>query len=68
VRQEVVLQLPGHHEDCVEQLLNLRVSCLGILKDIADKVHMLLLDFGSSPCPFNSDDGANYCINDCHIE
>jgi hypothetical protein len=66
VHQEVVLQLPGHHEDCVEQLLNLQIPYLSVLKDLADKVHMLLLDFGSSPWLFNGDDGADYCISGYH--
>jgi hypothetical protein len=29
--QEVVLELPGPHQDCIKQLLNLRVPCLSIL-------------------------------------
>jgi hypothetical protein len=33
------------HENCVEQLLLLRVPYLSILEDLADKVHWLLLDF-----------------------
>jgi hypothetical protein len=37
MRQEVVLQLLAHHEDCVKQLLYLWVPCLSILKDFTDK-------------------------------
>jgi hypothetical protein len=40
----------------------LRVPCLSILKDLADKVHMLFLDFRHGLLPFNSDDGADNCI------
>jgi hypothetical protein len=43
--QEAVLQLLGRHENCIEQLLHLRVLCLSILEDLANKVHRLLLDF-----------------------
>jgi hypothetical protein len=46
--QEVVLKLPGHHEDSVEQLLDLWVPFLCILQDLADKVQRFLLDFNSS--------------------
>jgi hypothetical protein len=51
--QEVVLELPGHHKDFIEQLLNLRVSCLSIFQDLIDKVHMLLFDFHHGFSPFN---------------
>jgi hypothetical protein len=67
VCQEVWLQLPGRNEDYVEQLLNLRAPCLSILKDLVDKVHMLLLDFVSGLWLFNGGDGANYYINGCLI-
>jgi hypothetical protein len=67
VRQEVVLQLPSHHENCVEQLLHLRVLCLSILEDFADKVHMFLLDLYRGFRPFNDDDCANHGVGGCHI-
>jgi hypothetical protein len=51
----------------MEQLLNLRAPCLSILKDLVDKVHMLLLDFVSGLWLFNGGDGANYYINGCLI-
>jgi hypothetical protein len=38
---------------------------LSILKDLTDKVHMLLLDFHGGFWPFNDNDGANYCIGGC---
>jgi hypothetical protein len=66
VCQELGLQLPGCNEDCIEQLPNLRVPCLSILKDLTDKVHRLLLDFGSGPWSFNGGDGADYYISGCH--
>jgi hypothetical protein len=62
MRQEVVLQLRGHHEDCVEQLLYLWVPCLSILKDLIDKIHRLLLDFHHGLWPFNYDDGTDNCM------
>jgi hypothetical protein len=62
MHQEIMLQLPGHHEDCIEQLLCPRVPCLSILKDLADKIHMLLLDFHRGLWPFNYDDSVDNCI------
>jgi hypothetical protein len=66
--RQVVFQLPNHHEDYIEQLLNLRVPYLRILKDLIDKVHRFLLDYSSSPWPFNGNDGANYRISGYYIE
>jgi hypothetical protein len=54
--QKVVLALSGHHKDCIEQLLNLRVPCLSVLHDLTDKVYMLLFDFYRGFWPFNGDD------------
>jgi hypothetical protein len=65
--QEVVLVLPIHHKDCVEQLLNLRVSCLSILQNLADKVHELLFDFHRGVRPFNNDNGADNCVGSCNV-
>jgi hypothetical protein len=45
VRHEVVIQLPGHHENRIEQLLYLWVSCLSILEDLADKYTGYCLTF-----------------------
>jgi hypothetical protein len=43
--QEVVLELPVCHKDCIEQFLNLSVPCLSILQDLADKVRSCCLTF-----------------------
>jgi hypothetical protein len=56
------------HENCVEQLLHLRVPFLRILKDLADKVHLLLLDFCCGLWPFHNDDCANHGVGSCHIQ
>jgi hypothetical protein len=62
--QEVVLELPDCHKDCAEQLLNLRVPCLSVLQDLADKVHGLLFDFRRGFRPFNGDNYVdNYAMN-----
>jgi hypothetical protein len=60
--QEIVLELHGRHKDCVEQLLNLRVSCLSVLHDLTDKVHRLLFDFRRGFRPFNGDNCADNCV------
>jgi hypothetical protein len=65
--QEVVLELPDHHENCVEQLLSLRVPCLSILQDLTNKIHGLLFDFCGGFWPFNDDNGADYCIGGCNV-
>jgi hypothetical protein len=65
--QEVILELPGHHKDRVEQFLNLRVPYLIILQDLTDKVHMLLLHFHRGFWPFNSDDSAGICVSGRNI-
>jgi hypothetical protein len=36
-----MLELSGHQEDIIEQLLDVRVHCLSIFQDLIDKVHML---------------------------
>jgi hypothetical protein len=68
VYQEVVLQLPTRYENCVEQLLHLRVPCLNILEDLTDKVHCLLLDFYRGFWAFNDDDCADHSVDGCHIQ
>jgi hypothetical protein len=65
--QEVVLELPSLHKDCIEQLLNLSVPYLNILQDITDKVHMLLLDFRRGFWLFNGDDSADNCVGNYNI-
>jgi hypothetical protein len=65
--QEIVLELPGHHKNCVEYLLNLRVPCLSVLRDLADKVHGLLLDFRCGFMPFNDDNCADNCVGSCDV-
>jgi hypothetical protein len=62
-----MLELPGCHEDFIEQLLYLRVPCLCILQDLTDKVYWFLLDFSSSLSPFNDDDGADVGVGGYHI-
>jgi hypothetical protein len=37
-----VLQLPGRHECCVEQLLHLWVSCLSVFENFTNEVYWLL--------------------------
>jgi hypothetical protein len=46
----------------------LRVPCLSILKDLADKVHRLLFDFCGGLWSFNGNDGADYCIGGCNVQ
>jgi hypothetical protein len=65
--QEVVIELPGCHEDYIEQLLNWRAPYLGILQDLADKVHRLLFDFHHSFRPFNDDDCTDNYVSSCNI-
>jgi hypothetical protein len=65
--QEVVLELPGCHKDCIEQLLNLRVPCLSILQDLTNKVHSLLFHFCRGFRAFNSDDCTNNNVGSCNI-
>jgi hypothetical protein len=65
--QELVFELPGRHKDCIEQLLNLRVPCLSVLQDLADKVHMLLFDFRRGFRPFNDDDCTHNDVGSCNI-
>jgi hypothetical protein len=62
-----MLELPGHHKDYIEKLLDLRVPSLSILQDLTNKVHMLLLDFHCGFWPFNDDNCANNCVGDCNI-
>jgi hypothetical protein len=65
--QEVVHEIPGRHEDCVEQLLNCRAPCLSVLQDVTDKVHGLLLDFHCGFKPFNGDNYADNCVGSCNV-
>jgi hypothetical protein len=46
----------------------MRAPCLSILKDLADKVLMLLFDFRDGFWPFNDSDGADYCIGGCNVQ
>jgi hypothetical protein len=39
VSLELVAQLPGGDEDCIKQLVDLQVPCLGLVEDFADVVH-----------------------------
>jgi hypothetical protein len=57
-----MLQLPNRNDYCVKKLLYLRVSCLSILQDVADKVYQLLLCFCSDIKPLNDVDCADNCI------
>jgi hypothetical protein len=65
--QEVVLEFPGRHKNCIEQLLNLRVPCLSVLQDFTDKVHMLLFDFRRGFRLFNGDDCTNKGLGSYNI-
>jgi hypothetical protein len=65
--QEIVLELSVHYKDFVEQLLNLRVPCLSIFQDFADKVHGLLFDFRRDFRPFNGDNCADNCVGSCNV-
>jgi hypothetical protein len=65
--QEVVLELPDYHKDCIEQLLNLRVPYLSVLQDLADKLHGLLFDFHRGFRSFNGDNCADNCVGSCNI-
>jgi hypothetical protein len=65
--QEVVLELPGRHKDCIEQLLDLGVPCLIILQNLTDKVHGSLFDFCRDFMPFNSNNGADNYVGGCNI-
>jgi hypothetical protein len=65
--QEVILQFSGRHKDYIEQLLNLRVSCLNILQDLTDKVHRLLFNFRRSFRPFNGVDYTDNGVSSCNI-
>jgi hypothetical protein len=62
-----MLELPGHHKDCVEQLLDLRVPYLSILQGLADNIHGLLLDFRRGFRSFNGDNGADNCVSGCNV-
>jgi hypothetical protein len=62
-----VFELPGRHKDCVEQLLDLMVSYLSTLQDLADKVNELLFDLCRGFRPFNNDNGADNYVGDCNV-
>jgi hypothetical protein len=66
-RPRFCVPLPGYHENCIKQLLYLRVLCLSVPEDLANKVHMLLFDLRGGFWPFYEDDSANYCIHGCHV-
>jgi hypothetical protein len=65
--QEVVLEFPVCHKDCIEKLMNLWVPCSNVLQDLADKVHMLLFKFCRGFRPFNGDDCADNGVGSCNI-
>jgi hypothetical protein len=65
--QEVVLELPSRHKDCIEELLNLRVPCLSTVQNLTNKVHRLLFDFYRGFRLFNDDDCADYGVGSCNI-
>jgi hypothetical protein len=65
--QEIVLELSGCHKDCIEQVLNLRVSCLSVIQDPTDKVHRLLFDFCRGFRSFNGDDRTDNGVGHCNI-
>jgi hypothetical protein len=67
VREEVMLQLPSHHECCVEQFLHMWIPYLSILQDLANKLHGLLLDFRYSFWPFSGDDCVDHIVGSRHI-
>jgi hypothetical protein len=62
-----MLELPGSHKDYIEQLLDLRVHCLSILLDFADKVHRLLFDFCAGFWSLNGDNCADNYIDGSQI-
>jgi hypothetical protein len=66
--QEVVLELPGYHKDCIEQLLNLRVPCLSIIQDLADKVHRLLFDLRHDFRSLNGDNCADNYVGGSNVQ
>jgi hypothetical protein len=68
VRQEVMLQLLGRHEYCVEQFLHLWIPYLSVLQDLTDKVHKLLLDLHYRLWPFSGDDCADHNVGSCHVQ
>jgi hypothetical protein len=65
--QEVVLELPGHHKDSIEQLLNLWIPCLSVLQDLTNKVHMLMFDFCHGFTQLNGDDCTTNDISSYNI-
>jgi hypothetical protein len=65
--QEVVLELPGHHKDYIEQLLNLRVPCLCVLQNLTDKVHRLVVNFRHGFRLFDDDYCTDNSVGSCNI-
>jgi hypothetical protein len=68
VLQEVMIQLPGCHEYCVEQFLHLWIPYLSVLQEFADEIHGLLLNLRYHLWPFNGDDYAGHSIGSRHVQ
>jgi hypothetical protein len=66
--QEVMLEHPGRYEDCIEQLLNLRVPYLCMLQDLTNKVHWLLFNLCISFWLLDGVNSSNNCVGGCHIQ
>jgi hypothetical protein len=64
---EVVLELPGCHEDYIEELMNLQVPSLCVLQDLTDKVHRFLFSLCIGFWLLNGDNSADNCVSGCHI-
>jgi hypothetical protein len=62
-----VIELLGHHKDCIKQLLKLRVPCLSIIHDLTDEVHVLLFDFHRGIRLFNDNNYADNCVGSCNV-
>lgn len=69
VGTEVVQQLPLGDEDCVQEFLYLRVSCLGVKQNLAGKVHGPLHREGVSLLfAFYNDRSANDLRGCCDVQ
>jgi hypothetical protein len=66
--QEIMLQLPGHHEYYAERLLHLWVSFLSVFQNFTNKVYWLLFYFCVTFWPFNDGNCTNECVGGCDIE
>jgi hypothetical protein len=68
VCQEVMFQLPGRHEYCVEQFLHLWIPYLSVNQDFTDELHGLLLDLRYCLWLFNGDDCADHYVGSRHVQ